>query len=189
MARFLAPRLKEYLDDELSKAIVNPLSCFLEAAHACVGIMEEGGDNRGPMVEAFQATIGGACGESWCVSFVQALTAYVEERFGVVSNLPLTEHVLTFWDSAPKGSKFTDASKVQACDLILWHYMGTQNGHLGIVKTAPYGLFETIEGNTSPTGIVEREGNGVFEKTPSKTGTIHRPVLGFVRPEFTSQKT
>ena len=183
--RFLAPKLKSFLDEELSPKIVNPVACFLEAAKACVGIVEEGGDNRGPMVEAFQSTIGGANGQSWCLSFIQALTAYVEDRFGVVSNLPLTELVAALWDKTPVEVRVT-AENVQPGDLILWQYGATSKGHVGIVTNVLFKLLRTIEGNTSDSKEIDREGDGVYEKERSLIGTTNMHVLGYLRPAYNS---
>jgi hypothetical protein len=186
--RYLSERLKTFLDEKTSPVIVNPLVCFLESAHACVGVEEVGGDNRGPLVEAFQATIGGVEGESWCLSFIQALTSYTEHRFNVNSNLPLTEHVLTLWDRTHKDYKFDPKThEPQAGDIVVWRYGKTMKGHAGIVikydASCPR-VFNTIEGNTGPSGIVEREGDGVYKKVRAKSGTSLMQVVGFIRPIF-----
>lgn len=181
--RFLSERLKKYLDENTSLVIINPLSCFLESAIACVGIEEEGGDNCGPMVEAFQATIGGLHKQSWCLSFIQALTAYTEDRMGVKSNLPLTELVADLWDKAPMDSKFTLQDPGPG-DLILWRYGETEKGHCGIIMKSSYKVIETIEGNTSNNLEIDRNGDGVYKKIRAKVGTTNMHVLGFIRPQY-----
>ena len=184
MQRFLSERLKTFLDAECNP----PKTCvelFLDAATSCIGIQEEGDDNKGEMVKTFQATVGGVCGEAWCLSFVQAITAYVEDRMGVVSNLPLTEHVLTLWDKTPKRARIAEKD-IRPGDLILWRYGTTQKGHIGIILGAHYKVVTTVEGNTGPTGIVEREGDGVYKKIRARTGTTMMHVQGFLRPGFSS---
>lgn len=186
--RFLSPKLKEFLDEELSLVIVNAQTCFLEAAQMCVGIEEEGGDNRGPMVEAFQATIGGVSGESWCLSFIQSLFAYVEDRFHVRVNLPLTEHCLTLWDKADKKYKVSKGKDPQAGDIVIFQYGDSQKGHAEIVtkfsKSCPM-VMEVIGGNTAQHRAVIREGQGVWQNIRSVKGTTNMHVVGFIRPEYT----
>lgn len=181
--RFLSDRLKKFLDEQLSPSIVNPLSCVLEAAEACVGIMEEGGDNRGPLVEAFQATIGDVQRESWCLAFIQSLFAYTEDRFGVAFNVYPTEHCMTLWTKTPNDFRYI-GTEPQIGDIVLWQYGDTQKGHCGIVMKNAYKVIETIEGNTSPGGNEEREGDCVAHKLEGKAGTIHRQIVGYVRPSF-----
>lgn len=192
--RFLSPVLQKFLDDALSsRTFQDPKNLLIQAALACEGVMEEGGDNRGRMVEAFQATIGGAVKESWCLSFIQAVVAYVEDRMGVRCSLPLTEHVATLWDKTPKTLRHQAPEKAKPGDLILWVYMGerdgkrvrTSLGHVGLIIETNYGQFRTVEGNTTPTGAVEREGNGVAVKLPGWRGSYNRPIQGFVQLTFT----
>lgn len=184
MQRFLSNTLKTFLDAEVLPT-TDPHKMILDAAFACVGIQEEGGDNRGKMVESFQATIGGANGEAWCLSFIQSLIAYVEDRLGLVCNLPLTEHVLTLWDRAPKTCRILEPD-VRPGDLILWRYGTTTKGHIGIITQIHYKVVDTIEGNTSPRGIVEREGDGVYIKQRAIKGTSLMHIQGFIRPGFSS---
>lgn len=179
--RFLSVVLKDFLDANLSTGTIEPLSCFLEAANACVGIMEEGGDNHGKMVEAFQATIGGAHGQPWCLSFIQSMIAYVEDRFNVTSNLVLTELCLKLLDDTNISDRFTDP---KTGDIVIWQYGETAKGHCGIVIKSDYKVINTIEGNTSPSVFVDREGDGVYQKTRSITGTSNMHVVGFIRPKF-----
>lgn len=183
MARILSERLKSFLDGEILIAPETPQECLLQAARACIGIKEDGGDNRGLMVEAFQVTIGGAVGESWCVSFIQALIAYVEDRMGVICDLYETEHVLTLWNKSKNKFKFTAGDPLPG-DIVCWQYGGTDRGHAEIIEKAHYKVIETIGGNTSPSGIVDRNGDGVYAKIRSKSGTSTMQMLGYIRPAF-----
>lgn len=179
--RFLSPRLKEFLDNEIPEKITDPTELLLKSAESCVGIMEEGSDNHGKMIEAFQATIGGACGESWCLSFVQSIIGYVEDRLGVSCDLHLTEHCLTLWDKTSKDSKFKDPIPG---DLVLWRYGETTKGHVGIVLKNDFKVISTAEGNTGPGGIVERNGDGVYKKIRAKIGTSNMHLLGYIRINY-----
>jgi len=181
VARQLSPRLKTFLDEEIPQKIADPLELFLAAAEACVGIEEAGGDNKGEMVEAFQSTIGGAGGESWCLSGPQALAAYVEDRLNVACNLYLTEWVDELWRKTPKEYRLNDP--VRGC-LILWRYGNTSKGHVEIVTADHYKVVSTIGFNTSPSGIVDREGDGVYAKIRSKIGTSNMQVIGYLKVEF-----
>ena len=51
-----------------------PEPCSRLAAEACVGIREQGGNNKGPLVELMQKTVDGkAQAEAWCMAFVQSM--------------------------------------------------------------------------------------------------------------------
>jgi hypothetical protein len=190
MKRYLHARVKSHLDEEIPIKPDKPIDCLIQAALACDGIQEEGGDNRGKMVEAFQATVGGVNGESWCLSFIQALVAYVEDRYNASANIPVTEMCMNLWDHAPKKFKLIEEEPIPG-DIIIWRYGQSMKGHCGIVidnRGKPYLTVTTIEANTSMGATVEREGNGVAQKTQSKKGLPQKHVIGFVRIEFTPIK-
>lgn len=44
--------------------------CLVAAASAFIGVREEGGNNRGPMIERFLEKVGHKEGQPWCAAFV-----------------------------------------------------------------------------------------------------------------------
>lgn len=170
--------LVEYLDAKIVTPNTSPVILLLQTAQACVGITEVGGDNKGPMVEAFQSSVGTPEAQSWCMDFVQALVAYVELKCGIQSMLPVSEGVLPLWDMAHE-----DLSPISPSpgDLILWQLGATPHGHCGIVTGMDPSHYFTIEGNTSSAKEIDRNGDGVYSKTRLKGGSVTFRQVGFLR--------
>lgn len=148
---------------------MGPSELLVSIAKTFVGVTEIGGDNRGPQVEAFQRALGTpAVGQAWCVDFVQFCVKTVDEQLGTQTVLAPTQSALQLW-------KDTDAlamtSDPEVGAVAIWqHYddagKPTALGHAGIViEVVSDTLFKTVEGNTGPSQGVEREGDGVYEKT------------------------
>jgi len=140
------------------------------------GFTEVGGDNKGQMVERFQKAVDGkAHGEAWCVSAIQywigQAQVFYDSIFMQTSPLkPLiysTEHVMTCWRKTSTDQRI---GKPEVGCLILWqHYKygkPTDLGHIGLVsKVLDDNTVVTIEGNTSDSNKVNRDGDGVYSKT------------------------
>ncbi len=148
------------------------------AATQCVGIIEEGGNNRGHFVELFQQTIGPAQGEPWCMAFAQSLVAFVEDVCGPCL-LPATESCLDAFYRAPKQLVVTTPRQG---DLVIWRHGNTYQGHVGIILRVDEDTFQTVEGNTSDGTGVNREGDGVYSKKRSKNPAGSMKIAGFLRP-------
>lgn len=155
---------------------------LVEEATKWLGVIEDKhkGDNKGVEVELFQKAVDGkAQGESWCMAFVQYCIKQIEIEFKIQCLVYKSEHCLTvFRNSQPKVVK-----EPQPGDLIIWRFGNTDKGHVGIIKEIlPGKRVITIEGNTSDSQAVEREGDGVFEKNRSLLGSDQMRVVGFIRP-------
>ena len=160
-----------------------------------VGTVEQGGPNKGKMVEEFQKAVDGkAQGEAWCCSFVwycliETEAALKQEHsVDTMSWLYKTEHVLTMWNKSPKESRSKEPRQGY---LIVWqHYddkgKPTSHGHVGIiVEVLDKEFLKSVEGNTrSPVkSKVEREGDGVYlVKRSYKANTGSMRVVGFLKP-------
>jgi hypothetical protein len=131
----------------------------LRAADALVGVMEQGGNNTGPMVNKIITANGGDIGEPWCGDFI----AYCYRQAG-------SKAVTRSWASVRALSGVTGLKRVktpQAGDLVRFNF-----DHVGMyVKEA--GMFiETIEGNTGASGAVSDSktgGDGVYRKRRAKS--------------------
>lgn len=148
------------------------------AAEACVGIRETGGNNKGPMVELIQETVGRAEGEPWCCSFVQTCLAYAELKTGIQSPIFETEHVQTMWGKSKlQRVKYSPLKYAIVC----WAYEDSSNGHTGIlIENNRESYMRTVEGNTNGDG--SRDGNGVFFKKRSWIRDGKLIKLGFLIP-------
>ena len=131
----------------------------LRAADALVGVMEQGGNNTGPMVNKIIKANGGDIGEPWCGDFI----AYCYRQAG-------SKAVTRSWASVRALGGLGGVRRVtkpMPGDLVRFNF-----DHVGMyVKEA--GMFiETIEGNTGASGAVSDSktgGDGVYRKRRAKS--------------------
>lgn len=192
MKRQLEPKMVSYLDAKLAgnglaqSAIKNrdPRTVFRLALECCVGIREKGGNNRGPMVELIQETLGGADAEAWCMSLVQTGLGYAELKTGIMSPIFPSEHCLTVWNETPREQRVRTVPAVGA--ICIWKHGDTTSGHTGItVGEVEREEVNMVEGNTEAgirTGEVVREGGGVYFTRRSIRGTGSMKVVGYLKP-------
>jgi hypothetical protein len=190
--RNIKPAMIAFLDKKLNENGAAIEACkrgdartlMLQAAMACEGIREEGGNNRGPLVQLIQSTIGSANREAWCMSFVQTMIAYAEVKTGVKSPLVASEHCMTTWNKSPKSSRVKIAPLPGA--VIIWQHGKGPAGHTGLVIGADEKIMWTIEGNTeaglNAKGEVEREGGGCYRNKRNLSGNGKMRVVGFIKP-------
>jgi hypothetical protein len=167
--KHLYQRAKERLDesikelktaqDAVAKLSPEPLRIrAYNAAKHLVGVMEQGGNNQGPMVTKIIRANAGSGPEPWCGDFV----AYCYRQAG-------SKRVTRSWASVAllRGVLgIVATSKPQTGDLVRYNF-----SHVGMfVRDLGNGYIETIEGNTGATGAVSDSatgGDGVYIK--------HRP--------------
>lgn len=124
-----------------------------------IGVMEQGGNNRGRQVEQIIREGGGVAGQAWCGWFMAAVyrragSKAIEWRWGAVRLMALVS-----------GVKPT--SSPQRGDIVRFTF-----DHTGMfVRDLGNGSIETIEGNTGQSGAVSDSrtgGDGVYRKIRSK---------------------
>lgn len=141
-----------------------------------VGIREKG-ENKGPEIEMFQKAVDGhASGQSWCMCFVQYCLLKVGD-----SAILKSSHCLNVWNNSPKELRL---SKPQPGAVMIWRKKRSSAGHTGIVvEVLDDTKVVTIEGNTGPMSIVNREGDGVYRKVRSiRPVTGNMEVVGWLKP-------
>lgn len=177
--RILPPALKIYFDSKIPDAAErSPTELLCEVAVACVGVSEVGGDNRGPVVELFQATVAKPVMQPWCLDFIQACIAYVEDTKRIKSALSATQLCAELWETAPQAAKL---EKPERGDIILWRKGDTRTGHCGLVLGQDSLRYQTVEGNTSDSFGIDRNGDGVYSKNRAKGGSKTFVEVGFLR--------
>jgi len=129
-----------------------------EQAVRSIGVMEQGGNNRGREVEKLIAKGGGQAGDPWCGWFMAAVyrlagSKTVDWRWGAVRLLyPLTG--------------IRRVSNPERGDLVRFTF-----DHVGMFVADHGNEIETIEGNTGASGAVSDSktgGDGVYRKRRSK---------------------
>lgn len=130
----------------------------LSRARANLGVMEHGGNNRGPGVEKIIQYAQGQIGEPWCADFViwcygHAGSKIVRPGYPRAVSLMLRTGVKRVSHPLPG-------------DIVRYNF-----DHTGLVeKVLPGGRIQTIEGNTGATGAVSDSatgGDGVYRKIRS----------------------
>jgi hypothetical protein len=131
----------------------------LKIAEGLIGVMEQGGNNTGPIVDKIIRANGGAIGEPWCGDFV----AYCYRLAG-------SKLVQRGWASVSMlGALFgiRRTSSPRRGDLVRFTF-----DHVGMFdKDNGDGTITTIEGNTGASGAVSDSatgGDGVYRKVREK---------------------
>lgn len=190
--RHIEKTLFEYIDHKLKEngmaqeAIKNKDArlLFIEAAKSCVGIREEGGNNKGPLVELIQKTIGDANREAWCMAFQQSMLAYVETKIGIYSRLFASEHCLTVWAKSSEDCRVKYFPLPGA--IVIWRHGQTTNGHTGVFLEADGDQMLCVEGNSNrgldADGTIIADGGGVYltKRSMKKNGDM--TVTGYLKP-------
>lgn len=151
-----------------------------------IGVHETGGENEGPAIATYLASVGIGSPAPWCAAFCfYRLKAAARElglpwpqmgypKSGYCPDVKNWAKAHGFW--IPVGSH-----PPMRGDLCLF-YFGAKGrvAHIGIVVDPSNGHdFYTVEGNTSDDSGVDREGDGVFRK--HRTSRQLGDFGGFVR--------
>lgn len=154
------------------------------------GFTEQGGNNRGQIVAAFQKAVDGVAeGEPWCMSFVQFCIRHVDRLCTFMewdgynpTSIYRSEHCATVWNNTLIENRSADP---KVGWVAIWKNPAGSNGHTGIVVKLDFGspkTFWTVEGNTSPDGGSQSDGDGVFYKHRIGNISAGLKLLGFVNP-------
>lgn len=128
-------------------------------ATGLIGVMEQGGNNRGPMVTKIITANGGAGPEPWCGDFV----AYCYRAAG-------SKAVTRAWAAVRLLAGVAGVKRTRSPrrgDLVRFTF-----DHVGMyVRDVDAGHIETIEGNTGPSGALSdgNGGDGVYRKVRAKS--------------------
>jgi len=132
---------------------------LLNTARAEVGVVEEGGANRGQRVELYQRSVGLKPGDPWCAAFVNWCGS---KALGADWLLPMVGGCATLGDFGAKHGLLHSEPKSGAIFLLYFPKL-RRFAHTGFCDVAVSGGWQCIEGNTNPKG--GREGYGVFVRT------------------------
>lgn len=162
-----------------STPLSDPAQKLLDVARSYIGVREQGGNNRGRQVEEFQRVIGGAEKEPWCMSFAQYCIKAAESATQANSQVPESEGCLAVWNGSPRELR---RDRPEPGSLVIWRHGNSSQGHVGIVEAVNSdGTFTTIEGNTSDSSGINREGDGVYRKQRDQDGAGDMRVVGFLK--------
>lgn len=158
-----------------------------------IGTTENGGSNKGQIVEMFQKAVDGkAQGEPWCMSFVQFCLKAVDAGMNEIAQATYpehrvykTEHCMTAYAQTPIVCR---GQLPEVGSIVIWCLLDankkqTTSGHCGIVvQVDANGDIHTVEGNTSTGKGDQREGEGCYLRL-RKNGDVPGFVrIGYLKP-------
>jgi len=153
-------------------------------AHAVsqLGVVETApGDNAGPEIEAYLASIGLEAGYAWRAAFVHWCFGRAAEAAVVQNPFPRTAGCLEAWNMTPPARRISRARAILNPELvrpglIFVVDLGAGAGHAGFVRRVAGGALTTIECALDPRG---GDGAfGVFELT--RRNVMDRTLKGFL---------
>jgi hypothetical protein len=149
-------------------------SFVVAAASSLIGVREEGGNNRGHMIELFLREVSRPPGDPWCAAFVYhvGFWSHFDHRTTRSSwPLPATASCYMLGQAARQMEVLRDAPQ-EGDVFLLWNAQLVRYAHTGIVARlrakgetpggGPWFDCDTIEGNTDLGG--SREGDGVKKR-------------------------
>ena len=143
-----------------------------------IGVHEVGGNNSGAVVEMYQRVIGKAEKEPWCCSFIQWCVREVDKAMSSHTLLYATESTQMLWTKTPQVARLPKPEP--GCVVVWTKFKGDlplSIGHCGIVvEVLDDDWILTVEGNTSDSTGISREGDGVYMKRRSS-----RILTGYMR--------
>lgn len=188
--RHVKPELVKIIDGKISNPSSDPTTLLRQALASLVGTHEEGGNNRGQLVELFQGSIGTPVKQAWCMDFLQAVVGYVEQKLGVTCDLLATEGTQALADWAAAQGKLIPHPFVDS--MVVWKHTapGSTGGHVGYVMGVARSDMTTVEGNTSAESHeIVREGDVVAMKSRPLSSSPNMIIRGFVPVTFTAKKS
>lgn len=131
-----------------------------------LGVAEKGGNNKGKEVGWIQSIIGsyseGGNGDSWCMSTMQCIVAFLEDYFQVESPVEDSELCTAVYSAAQKVSGLI-APTLEANTMGICQHGSSYKGHTWWnVKLLGDALVGTIEGNTGSGSIFD--GDGLYDR-------------------------
>jgi hypothetical protein len=161
-------------------------SFLLREALFWIGSRESGGDNQGETIKLFQGAVTRPQGQSWCMDFVQFCVKRIDDLCDTAfptwepSTIFRSESCALVWAKSPTALRVDGPAP--GC-IVIWQHGQTGLGHCGIIETVlPDGTFQTIEGNTSDSEEINREGDGVYQKIRNPKGDGNLQIVGFLSP-------
>jgi CHAP domain-containing protein len=165
------------LSRQRDNAVVPSLQeAAVEIAVSQLGVHEEGGNNRGPKVDEFLASVGLDPGFAWCASFVYWCFRQAAQQLGLVNPCPRTAGAVRLWTLTEPICR--DQFPAPGAIYVLDH--GGGKGHAGIVESIDAdGMISEISGNTNAAG--SREGNAVARHAGRSPEVVHGgKLLGYL---------
>lgn len=147
----------------------------INVAVAELGVTEVGGNNRGPRVNQYLASVGLDPGYSWCASFVFWCFRQAAQQLGIVNPCPRTAGAVRLWTLTEPICR--DLVPAPGAIYVLDH--GGGKGHAGIIESIDdEGTISEISGNTNAAG--SREGNAVARHIGSPAAVHGGTLLGYL---------
>ena len=206
-----APPAPEYVVSVSGRRFYPTGQAHLDTALAYVGVVERGGNNRGPEIERFLRSVGIGPGAPWCAAFTSYCRRVAAdagsptgpfERPGVPHYGAVATRHLSFGGKVSAAEVWRGAQSVPPGSHVVWRNGNSWTGHVGFVwkdddpqsegfaagDRSPDALSwrhrcgYTVEGNTSSGDAgSQRDGGGVYTRLRCLSYS-HFKIDGFVAP-------
>jgi len=131
-----------------------------------VGVVEVGGNNRGPEVKAYLASVNLPEGNPWCAAYVhwcyRQCGTVLEPARSYAMALKFHEKPKRVWERKGWTHEPDDFKRISedGDHFALWYESLGRIGHTGLIYGEDEKWVWTLEGNTSPEG--SRDGGGAY---------------------------
>ncbi len=131
-----------------------------------VGVEEVGGNNRGPRVKEYLASVGLPEGSPWCAAYVhwcyRQCGVVLEPARSYAMALKFHEKPHRIWERKGWTYEPGDFKRISmdGDHFALWYERLGRIGHTGMIRGEDEKWVLTVEGNTNAEG--SREGGGVY---------------------------
>jgi len=147
----------------------------LTVAVSTIGVHEQGGNNQGPEVDLYLASVGLNPDFPWCAAWVYYVFRQAAQQLGLPNPCPRTGSAIKMWKLSDMA--WRDSNPAPGAIYVLDHGGGI--GHVGIVETSDdTGVLTEISGNTNAAG--SREGNCVWRHSGPPEVSHGGTLLGFI---------
>jgi len=153
----------------------------VEYAVSQLGVVEQAaGDNAGPEIEAYLASVGLEAGYAWRAAFVHWCFGQAADAAAVRNPFPRTAGCLEAWSMTPPARRISRARAILNPELVRPGLvfvvdLGAGAGHVGFVRCVAGVALTTIECALDPRG---GGAFGVFELT--RRSVMDRTLKGFL---------
>lgn len=155
----------------------------LDIARQAIGVHEQGGNNRGPEVDAYLASVGLEPGYAWCAAFLFFCFKAAAAKTGLVNPFPKTASSLKVWTFSEPITRLSNPTV--GAVFVLRH--SPTSGHVGICESVEASVPTCISGNTCSDARGGREGNCVARHIGTPEVVHGGELLGWLQFDLAAQ--
>lgn len=158
----------------------------LDLARATLGVHEQGGNNRGPQIDAWESRFG-LVGLPWCAMWAWCMFDDAAKKCGLVNPMPKTASTQRVWAMSDPICRLEPGSPPTPGAVFVLRHTAS-SGHVGICQSVDAdGVPTCISGNTFADARGGREGNCVARHTGDPVAVHGGELLGWLNFDLAAQ--